>query len=271
MIVPSSGARVWLAAGMTDMRRGMNSLALQVQQSLGRDPHTGDLYVFRGERGDLLKVLWHARRLDRPEFGEIEFDNCTQCIGERTVLLVVRQSVQPAGVLCLQLHGGSDGVVPPLDPGAPISGTTCANNRCTTRARGTIAGLAFGAGHGLVIDRLTGHGSTPNRYVTLEPRSGSSGSCRHRPGRGGLAPVGLTARHHCQAVRAILLASATATSLRGLRSSKARNQSVICRLPGFIAALITEVAPETNNVRRRSLPARLICNRCERRTYATRW
>jgi hypothetical protein len=35
------------------MRRGMHSLALQVQQSLGRDPHAGDLYVFRGVRGGL--------------------------------------------------------------------------------------------------------------------------------------------------------------------------------------------------------------------------
>jgi transposase len=46
-----SGVRVWLATGTTDMRRGMNSLALQVQQALARDPHAGDLYVFRGRRG----------------------------------------------------------------------------------------------------------------------------------------------------------------------------------------------------------------------------
>jgi transposase len=39
MIVPQSGARVWLATGATDMRRGMNSLALQVQELLHRDPH----------------------------------------------------------------------------------------------------------------------------------------------------------------------------------------------------------------------------------------
>jgi transposase len=58
------------------MRRGMNSLALQVQQALGRDPHGGDFYVFRGRRGDLLKVLWHdglgmslyAKRLERGRF-----------------------------------------------------------------------------------------------------------------------------------------------------------------------------------------------------------
>ena len=44
MIPVSSGVRVWLATGVTDMRRGMNSLALQVQQDLGRDPHAGDQY-----------------------------------------------------------------------------------------------------------------------------------------------------------------------------------------------------------------------------------
>jgi transposase len=76
MIVPPSGVRVWLATGATDMRRGMNSLALQVQESLRRDPHAGDLYVFRGKRGDLLKILWHdglgmslyAKRLERGKF-----------------------------------------------------------------------------------------------------------------------------------------------------------------------------------------------------------
>ncbi|RKK03823.1 transposase [Pseudoroseomonas wenyumeiae] len=76
MIPVPSGVRVWLAVGHTDMRRGMNGLALQVQEALGRDPHAGDLYVFRGKRGDLLKILWHdglgmslyAKRLERGRF-----------------------------------------------------------------------------------------------------------------------------------------------------------------------------------------------------------
>ena len=76
MIAPPTGMHVWLAAGVTDMRRGMNGLALQVQQALLRDPHAGDLYVFRGKRGDLLKILWHdglgmslyAKRLERGRF-----------------------------------------------------------------------------------------------------------------------------------------------------------------------------------------------------------
>ena len=76
MIPLPSGVRVWLANGHTDMRRGMNGLALQVQQALERDPHAGDLYVFRGCRGDLVKILWHdglgmslyAKRLERGRF-----------------------------------------------------------------------------------------------------------------------------------------------------------------------------------------------------------
>ena len=38
MIPVPSGVRVWIAVGRTDMRRGMNGLALQVQEALGRDP-----------------------------------------------------------------------------------------------------------------------------------------------------------------------------------------------------------------------------------------
>jgi transposase len=76
VIAVPSGVRVWLAGGATDMRRGMNGLALQVQQGLGRNPHGGDLFVFRGRKGDMIKVLWHdgigmslyAKRLERGRF-----------------------------------------------------------------------------------------------------------------------------------------------------------------------------------------------------------
>ena len=51
-------------------------MALQVQEGLKRDPHAGDLFCFRGRRGDLAKILWHdgiglslyAKRLDRGKF-----------------------------------------------------------------------------------------------------------------------------------------------------------------------------------------------------------
>ena len=53
-----------------------HSLAVQVQEGLGRDPHAGDLYAFRGKRGHLIKSLWHdgigmslyAKRLERGRF-----------------------------------------------------------------------------------------------------------------------------------------------------------------------------------------------------------
>ena len=52
MIPVPSAARVWLATGVTNLRRGMNTLALQIQQGLGRHPHPGDLFIFRGRKGD---------------------------------------------------------------------------------------------------------------------------------------------------------------------------------------------------------------------------
>ena len=76
MIPLPTGVRVWSAAGHTDMRRGMHSLALQVQEVLKRNPYGGDLYVFRGRSGSLIKLLWHdgigislyAKRLERGRF-----------------------------------------------------------------------------------------------------------------------------------------------------------------------------------------------------------
>jgi transposase len=72
----SSADERWLATGVTGMHRGMQGLALQVQEGLKRDPHTGDVFVFRGRRGDLVKILWHdglgfslyAKRLERGRF-----------------------------------------------------------------------------------------------------------------------------------------------------------------------------------------------------------
>ena len=48
MIAFAPGARVWLAGGVTGMRRGMPGLSLMVQEGLKRDPHAGDVFVFRG-------------------------------------------------------------------------------------------------------------------------------------------------------------------------------------------------------------------------------
>ncbi len=76
MIPVPAGVRVWLAAGHTDMRKGFDGLGVLVQETLKRDPHDGQLFVFRGKRGDLIKLLWHdgqgmclfAKRLERGRF-----------------------------------------------------------------------------------------------------------------------------------------------------------------------------------------------------------
>lgn len=76
MIGLPAGTRIWLAAGVTDMRRGMNGLAALVQITLAEDPFSGHVFVFRGRRGDLLKVLWWSgdgmclfiKRLERGRF-----------------------------------------------------------------------------------------------------------------------------------------------------------------------------------------------------------
>ena len=73
MIPVAASVRIWIASGHTDMRKGMNGLALLVQEGLGRDPFAGDVFVFRGRAGSLIKALWHdgiglslyAKRLDR--------------------------------------------------------------------------------------------------------------------------------------------------------------------------------------------------------------
>lgn len=58
MIPVPSNTRIWLAAGVTDMRRGFNTLAAQAEKVLEEDPYSGHLFVFRGRRGDLLKIIW---------------------------------------------------------------------------------------------------------------------------------------------------------------------------------------------------------------------
>lgn len=76
MIGLPAGTRVWLAAGLTDMRRGFDGLAALVQSALTQDPFSGHVFVFRGKRGDIIKLLWwdgqgmclFAKRLEKGRF-----------------------------------------------------------------------------------------------------------------------------------------------------------------------------------------------------------
>jgi transposase len=58
MIGLPAGARVWLAAGHTDMRKGFDGLVAVAQGVLLQDPFGGHVFVFRGRRGDIIKLLW---------------------------------------------------------------------------------------------------------------------------------------------------------------------------------------------------------------------
>lgn len=76
MIGLPTGTRVWIAAGVTDMRSGFAALAAKVQTALEENPLGGDVFIFRGRRGDLVKILWAtddglwllAKRLSRGRF-----------------------------------------------------------------------------------------------------------------------------------------------------------------------------------------------------------
>jgi transposase len=76
MIGLPAGTRVWLAAGVTDMRCGFNGLSAKVESALAEDPFSGHVFVFRGKRGDIIKLLWWtgdgmcllAKRLERGRF-----------------------------------------------------------------------------------------------------------------------------------------------------------------------------------------------------------
>ena len=74
-MIPAN-TRIWIVAGVTDLRRGFTGLSGLVQTTLEQNPLGGSVYIFRGRRGDLVKILWHdgdglcllQKRLDRGRF-----------------------------------------------------------------------------------------------------------------------------------------------------------------------------------------------------------
>jgi transposase len=76
MITLPSNTQIWIAAGVTDLRRGFLGLSALVQSQLEQSPLSGHVFVFRGRRGDLIKLLWFdgdglclfAKRLERGRF-----------------------------------------------------------------------------------------------------------------------------------------------------------------------------------------------------------
>ena len=94
MITVPGNVRVWLATGHTDMRRGFRALSLLVQETLKRDPHAGDLYVFRGRRGQLSTFC-------------IPFSFCDDCLSLASVVRteIAGLSVSTRQGTDMHLHG----------------------------------------------------------------------------------------------------------------------------------------------------------------------
>lgn len=57
MIGLPTGTRVWIAAGVTNFRSGFPVLAAKVRTALEENPLGGDVFILRGRRGDLVKIL----------------------------------------------------------------------------------------------------------------------------------------------------------------------------------------------------------------------
>ncbi len=74
-MIPTN-THIWIVAGLTDLRRGFVGLSAMVQTALEQNPFNGHVFVFRGKRGDLIKLLWFdgdglclfAKRLERGRF-----------------------------------------------------------------------------------------------------------------------------------------------------------------------------------------------------------
>ena len=76
MIAPPGNTQIWIAAGVTDLRRGFSGLSALVQTKLEKSPMSGQVFIFRGRRGDLVKLIWFdgdglclfCKRLERGRF-----------------------------------------------------------------------------------------------------------------------------------------------------------------------------------------------------------
>jgi transposase len=88
MIGLPANTRIWIAAGVTDLRRGFDGLSAIAQTALEQNPFSGHVFVFRGRRGDLIKLLWwdgdglclFAKRLERGRFVWPKAENGTVCL-----------------------------------------------------------------------------------------------------------------------------------------------------------------------------------------------
>lgn len=92
-----AGTRIWIAAGITDMRCGFNGLAAKVETALAEDPFSGHVFIFRGRRGDVIKLLWStgdglcllAKRLEQGRFVWLQATNGTVCLSQAQLSMLL--------------------------------------------------------------------------------------------------------------------------------------------------------------------------------------
>lgn len=97
MIMLATGTRIWIVAGITDLRRGFTGLSAQVQTALEQDPFSGHVFIFRGKRGDLVKLLWwdgdglclFAKRLERGRFIWPQAENGTVALSRAQLSMLL--------------------------------------------------------------------------------------------------------------------------------------------------------------------------------------
>ena len=86
MIPVPMNTQVWLAAGVTDMRKGFAALAAQAEQTTRTNPFNGHMFVFRGRRGDLIKIIWwvsHWNAIGPSDNGASKARVCSRSVWRR--------------------------------------------------------------------------------------------------------------------------------------------------------------------------------------------
>jgi transposase len=97
MIGLPSGTRIWIVAGITDMRCGFQGLSAKVHTVLEENPLGGHVFIFRGRRGDQVKLLWAtedglwllAKRLERGRFIWPQADGGKVCLSSAQLSMLL--------------------------------------------------------------------------------------------------------------------------------------------------------------------------------------
>ena len=82
MISPSGGLPVYVATRPVDFRKGIDGLALLVQEVMGLDPFSGAAFVFRAKRADRIKIL----------------------VWDQTGMVLIQKRLEGAKFVCVNRH-----------------------------------------------------------------------------------------------------------------------------------------------------------------------